>query len=115
MEIAVYDTYLPRPDGRVMHFDVLVPAEGHDLEQVLAYARRYLAAKGMPAKGLDAQACHFCHTEFAALPARQAIERDGFAIIELANCQSLSGRAGESDAGRAAVKGSAAVLWRPEA
>lgn len=89
MEIAVYDTYLPRPDGRVMHFDVLVPAEGHNLQQVLDFARRYVAGKGLPTFGLDAHACHFCHTEYGAAEARQAIERDGFAIIELAHCQAV--------------------------
>lgn len=114
MEIAVYDTYVNRPDGRVMHFDVLVPAAGHALPQVLEFAHRYLAAKGMPALGLDLQACHFCHTEFAAVPARQAIERDGFAIIELANCQPAGGRPGAQEPGRVSVKGAAAVLWRPE-
>ncbi|MBN8503342.1 MAG: DUF2024 family protein [Burkholderiales bacterium] len=87
MEIAVYDTYVPRPDGRVMHFDVLVPAAGHTLAQVLVYARAYLARKGLSDRGLDAQACHFCHTEHAAPWARQAIEQEGYAIIELAHCQ----------------------------
>ncbi len=106
MEIAVYDTYVPRPDGRVMHFDVLVPAAAHDLGQVLGYARHYLATKGLSAQGLDLQACHFCHTEFAAPAARQAIERDGFAIIELANCQSPNARTAAKQA---------AVLWRPTA
>ncbi|WP_374661230.1 DUF2024 family protein [Inhella sp.] len=90
MEIAVYDTYVPRPDGRVMHFDVLVPAADHTLAQVLVYARLYLASKGLPNLGLDAQACHFCHTEYAAPGARQAIEQAGYAIIELAHCQPAS-------------------------
>lgn len=86
MSIAVYDTYVTRPDGRVMHFDILVPAEGKDLEQVLGFGRRYLEAKGIPSDRLKAKECQFCHTENATGPMQQAIDEDGFGIIELQNC-----------------------------
>ncbi len=26
MEVSVWDTYVPRGDGKVMHFDILVPS-----------------------------------------------------------------------------------------
>lgn len=88
MKIAVFDTYVLRPDGRKMHFDILVRDQIPDKEVgvVLAHGRRYLAAKGVPAESLNAQECRFCHTEFSSPPVEEEINRIGFAIIELQNC-----------------------------
>lgn len=88
MKIAVFDTYVLRPDGRKMHFDILVRDQIPDKEVgvVLAHGRRYLAAKGVPAESLSAQECRFCHTEFSSPPVEEEISRTGFAIIELENC-----------------------------
>ena len=86
MKIAVFDTYVSRPDGRVMHFDILVPDAGKDIEQVLGFGRRYLAARGVPAENLTAQECRFCHIESASEPVQAEVDRIGFAIIELGNC-----------------------------
>lgn len=86
MKIAVYDTYVSRPDGRVMHFDILVPDADKDIARVLQHGRRYLAAKGMPADTLSAQECRFCHMESATEAVQAAVDDDGFAIIELGNC-----------------------------
>ena len=41
-QIAVWDTYVPRKDGRVMHFDILVPAELKDTATIFGYGRQYL-------------------------------------------------------------------------
>ncbi|WP_341929057.1 DUF2024 family protein [Methyloversatilis discipulorum] len=88
MKIAVFDTYVLRPDGRKMHFDILVRDQSPDKElgTVLAHGCRYLSAKGVPAESLSAQECRFCHTEFPSTPVQQEINRVGFAIIELQNC-----------------------------
>lgn len=86
MKIAVFDTYVTRPDGRRMHFDILVPDAGKHIDQVLGFGRRYLAAREVPAETLTAQECRFCHIEIATDEVQQAVDRDGFAIIELANC-----------------------------
>jgi hypothetical protein len=88
MKIAVFDTYVLRPDGRKMHFDILVRDQDRDKASgvVLAHGRRYLAAKGVPAETLSAQECRFCHTEFSSPPSEAEINRIGFAIIELENC-----------------------------
>lgn len=86
MKIAVFDTYVPRPDGRVMHFDILVPDAGKSETQVLGFGRLYLRAKGLGDARLTTQECRFCHVEIATEPVQQAIDRDGFAIIELAHC-----------------------------
>lgn len=86
MQIAVFDTYATRPDGRVMHFDVLVREADRQMEHVLQFDRRYLKAKGVPSVTLSAQVCRFCHVESATVPVQQAVEQDGFAIIEMGNC-----------------------------
>ena len=67
MKIAVFDTYVQRPDGRRMHFDILVRDQSpdKDIDAVLAHGRRYLAAKQLPAASLSAQECRFCHVESA--------------------------------------------------
>ncbi len=88
MQIAVFDTYVQRPDGRRMHFDVLVRDQhaDRDPDVVLAHARSYLAAKGVSPESLAARECRFCHTEFAPPQIEAQITHSGFAIIEMENC-----------------------------
>lgn len=86
MKIAVFDTYVNRPDGRRMHFDILVPDAGKQHEQVLQFGRLYLAAKGVPADTLRAEECRYCHVEQASDAVQAAVDADGFAIIELGEC-----------------------------
>lgn len=88
VKIAVFDTYVNRSDGRRMHFDILVRDQEMDKEAntVLAHGRRYLTAKGIPADNLTASECRFCHVESAPPSVEAEINRTGFAIIELQNC-----------------------------
>lgn len=88
MQIAVFDTHVARPDGRRMHFDILVRDEAADKapDRVLAHGRRYLAAKGVPGAALEARECRFCHIESASPQIVAEIERTGFAIVELQHC-----------------------------
>ena len=86
MKIAVHDTYVTRPDGRVMHFDILVPEALKATDRVMGFGRTYLQAKGVPADTLHAEECRFCHMESATEAIEQAVAQDGFAIIELGNC-----------------------------
>lgn len=88
MDVAVFDTHVRRPDGRTMHFDILVrndPAE-RARDRVLAHGRRYLAAKGLADAPLDTEECRFCHIESASAEVQGEIDRIGFAIIELGHC-----------------------------
>jgi len=86
MQISVYDTYVQRPDGRRMHFDILVPATVTDRDMVLQYGRTYLAAKGLQATELKAEKCSYCHMESATALVEQEIAMRGFAILEMENC-----------------------------
>ena len=86
MQIAVYDTYVQRPEGTRMHFDILVPADTQDHARILDYGRRYLAAKGIAPTALEARRCNYCHIESASPAVEQEVMTTGFAILELENC-----------------------------
>lgn len=86
MQIAVYDTYVRRNDGLLMHFDILVPATVTDQEIVLGYGRKYLAINGVEADRLSTRECRFCHIESASAELEVAVTRDGYYIIEMENC-----------------------------
>jgi hypothetical protein len=86
MRISVYDTYVQRPDGLRMHFDILVPSDLNDQDTVLRYGQTYLAAKGLPPSILKSEKCNFCHIESATTAFEQEITANGFAIIEMKNC-----------------------------
>jgi hypothetical protein len=85
MRISVYDTYVQRPDGLRMHFDILVPSDV-SYPTVLSHGQIYLAAKGMPPSILKAEKCNFCHIESANTIVETEITAKGFAIIEMENC-----------------------------
>jgi Domain of unknown function (DUF2024) len=89
MQISAYDTYVQRPDGLRMHFDILVPSDLSDQETVLTYGQTYLAAKGLPHSILRSEKCNFCHIESAAPAFEREITANGFAIIEMENCGAL--------------------------
>ena len=86
MQIAVFDTHVLRPDGRTMHFDILVPNEARDHAAVVAHGRIYLSGKGIPNEALTTRKCRFCHIESASAAVRRDIGRNGFSILELQHC-----------------------------
>ncbi|MEQ1595188.1 MAG: DUF2024 family protein [Casimicrobium sp.] len=86
MRISVYDTYAQRPDGLLMHFDVLVPSDLNDQAAVLRCGQTYLASKGLSPSILKSEKCNFCHTESANAAVEQEIVANSFAIIEMENC-----------------------------
>ena len=45
MNAEVYDTYVNKEDGKLMHFDIIVPTET-DFEMVLSFGKRYLIEVG---------------------------------------------------------------------
>lgn len=86
MRISVYDTYVQRPDGKRMHFDILVPSEVTDREAILRYGHAYLAAKGLHPAHLQPHKCNYCHMESASPEVEREIAESGFAIIEMEHC-----------------------------
>jgi hypothetical protein len=87
MKVAVFDTYVDRPDGRKMHFDVLVAdSKKNDIDTILGYARHYLASKGLPADSLLSRECNFCHMQDATPMVEDFIAEHGYYLVELENC-----------------------------
>lgn len=86
MEVAVWDTYVPRLDGKIMHFDILVPSTLKDTQTIFGYGRDYLSTKSFKAGELSAKECTFCHIQSASLEIRERIAKDGYYIIEMENC-----------------------------
>lgn len=86
MQIAVFDTYVRRPDGRTMHFDILVPTTTRERDIVLAHGRAYLATKGVDAQAFATEECRFCHVASASPAIEADIRQRGFSILELQDC-----------------------------
>lgn len=86
MRVSVYDTYIRRSDGRIMHFDILVPATERSLETVYEFGNEYLAEKQQAGQELTSSECQFCHVEEAIAEIANSINDRGFYIIEMENC-----------------------------
>ncbi len=86
MKIAVWDTYVTKQDGNIMHFDILVK-EGAGFGEVQKHGEQYLAAKAPGYKALTTAECTFCHIEEASDDLKKVITTQGFSIIEMEGCQ----------------------------
>lgn len=86
MKVAVWDTYVQRTTGQIMHFDVLVPTELTDAEQIIGFANKYLRGKSFSVEEVKSDKCLFCHVEQANDEIRSKISEHGFFIVELENC-----------------------------
>lgn len=86
MKVAVWDTYVAKPNGTVMHFDIVVPESITDSALIFEYGKKYLADKGIVDAELSAKQCQFCHIEEVKTAWKETILREGFFIFEMENC-----------------------------
>lgn len=86
MEVSVWDTFVKREDGKVMHFDILVPSELSDEVTIIGFGKQYLKTKWFRTNQLSAKECSFCHLEKADEQIVASIQNAGFHIIEIENC-----------------------------
>lgn len=86
MKISVWDTYVTKKDGSLMHFDILVPDDFKNEKAIHAFGKSYLQSKNQENQLLTANECKFCHIENATEEIREAIEKKGFYIIEMEGC-----------------------------
>lgn len=86
MQVAVWDTYVRKKDGTIMHFDIIVPAEMKDEQTIYAYGREYLKSKGQEGQELTAKECVFCHVEAVRSSWEHDILKNGYHIYEMENC-----------------------------
>lgn len=83
--IHVFDVYAKTAQGRILHFDVILPV--NDPERALAAAREWLVSIGHEQASVNAENCCFCHSEATAPTTMRAdIEKQGYAIYKLEGC-----------------------------
>jgi hypothetical protein len=87
MKISVWDTYVTRDDGSIMHFDILVPSNVKDEQAIFSFGMNYLKTKSFKTSSLTAKECRFCHVEQATEEIIASIEKNNYAIIEMEHCQ----------------------------
>jgi hypothetical protein len=85
MECAVYDTYVRRKDGEVMHFDVIVEANTPH-EKAIEYGKKYLTSVGQEGQKMTQEECQFCHVQEAPPPVKRDIESTGYYIQKMEGC-----------------------------
>ena len=86
MTIAVWDSYVQRDNGSIMHFDILVPSTLTTAQEVFNFGYDYLKGKAFKTGELSSSACRFCHVEQGTEMMIATIKQQGYAIIELENC-----------------------------
>ncbi len=87
LKVSVYDTYVPKKQGGVMHFDILVDANEKDLDKIYGYGKEYLKTKGQEEQPLTSKQCRFCHVENAKGEIEDSITAKGYYIIEMEGCK----------------------------
>lgn len=85
-EVNVWDTYVTKKDGGIMHFDIVAPVAITDAETIYNYGRSYLQTKGQSGQPLSAQQCRLCHIEKLRPEWEHEIAERGFFIIEMEGC-----------------------------
>ncbi|GEC78842.1 DUF2024 family protein [Flavobacterium aquatile] len=86
MKVAVWDTYVTRKDGKLMHFDILVDENLKDENQIFEYGKKYLKSILQEGQNLTSKECTFCHIDKVPEEIEQKIVNNGYAIIEMENC-----------------------------
>ena len=87
MKVAVWDTYVTKKDGSVMHFDIIAPEEIKDTTIIYGYGREYLISKRQEWQPLTSKQCRFCHIETVRPEWEAEIKQKGYFIIEMENCK----------------------------
>ena len=85
-KVNVWDTYVPKKDGKVMHFDIIAPVAISDTVTIYNYGKEYLKAKGQEGQPLTSKQCRLCHMESLRPEWEAEIEDKGYFIIEMEGC-----------------------------
>ena len=85
MECAVYDTYVERKEGGVMHFDVIVE-KNTSHEKAIEYGAKFLTSVGQEGQPITANECQFCHIQQAPQNVEKDIKEQGFYIQKMEGC-----------------------------
>lgn len=86
MKVTVWDTYVSKNDGNVMHFDIVAPETIKDTAIIHNYGKEYLKSKGQGSQPLTAKECRRCHVRDIQPQWEADIKKKGYFIIEMENC-----------------------------
>ena len=86
MKVSVWDTYVTKKDGSVMHFDIIAPEETKGENVIQNYGKEYLKSKDQPDQLLTSKECSFCHVQMLQPKFEEEIKENGYYIIEMENC-----------------------------
>ncbi|PKP48736.1 MAG: DUF2024 domain-containing protein [Bacteroidetes bacterium HGW-Bacteroidetes-12] len=86
MQVAVWDTYVTRKNGKIMHFDIIAPVAIKDATIIHNFGKAYLKTKNEETQPLTAKECQFCHIESVNPAWEEEILTKGYYIIEMQNC-----------------------------
>lgn len=86
MNVAVWDTYVIKKDGTIMHFDIIAPDNIKDEKIVHSFGKDYLLSKNQQDQALTSKECSFCHIEKPSAEMVLNIQKKGYHIIEMQNC-----------------------------
>lgn len=85
-KVNVWDTYVTKKDGTVMHFDIIAPVEIADTSIIYRYGKDYLKTKGQEGQPLSSKQCRLCHIESLKPSWEKEIDEKGYFIIEMEGC-----------------------------
>jgi hypothetical protein len=85
MECAVYDTYITKKDGRIMHFDVIVEASTPH-EKAIEFGKAYLDSVDQGGQKMTQEECQFCHIQEAPPVVAKDIQESGYYIQKMEGC-----------------------------
>ena len=85
MKVNVWDTYVKRKDGGIMHFDIITLSS--DADEVYQFGKHYLISKGQEGQSLASDQCSFCHVESVKPEWEASILKEGYVIYEMEGCQ----------------------------
>ncbi len=88
MKLAVWDTYVQKEDGVIMHFDILVPENITDTKIIYEYGEKYLKSKGLDLK-ITSSDSNYCHLEEMNSEQEKEIIENNYIILEMENCKDL--------------------------
>ena len=86
MTVAVWDTYVIKKDSTIMHFDIIAPDDIKDEKTIHTFGKDYLRSKNQQDQALTSKECRFCHIEKASAEMVLNIQKKGYYIIEMQNC-----------------------------
>jgi len=85
-KVNVWDTYVTKKDGSIMHFDILAPVAISDPEIIHNYGKEYLKTKNQEGQPLSSKECRLCHVERLRPDWETSINDKGYFIIEMEGC-----------------------------